>query len=192
MRTTSYNVTFRLDTFSCGASAVSSCLHKHGVVVPPRQIAKLLPHRKGLNTYSDLAKAVTDLGYSQRGVRWDNEIPNKMLPAVLRLEVYGSSDHFVAAISGDQNTVLIDNFGSLKRLTFDELRKQGWDGTALHIGIRAFSGANESLPASYLPSRNVQCVLFLIAIIAYPCFLWIRRPSVPRIQNRGSSTRTDL
>lgn len=177
MSATNETLDFDYNASACGAWAVSACLSELGVVVTPTQVARSLPKRNGVNTYSELAHVLHNLRCSHQGICWRDEIPNTMLPAVLRLEFQDSSSHFVAAIVSDHSTVLINDLGLLKRLTFAELRDQGWDGTALHVARSESWQVAIGNPTNDETSSFESGVCIAILLVVVCSFLVGLRPS---------------
>lgn len=122
----------------CGVRALSACA---AVLQDVHEIDKLdsAAGKRGEETsLADLKVAGESVGLSSIGVDWQDANPTIDLaktPAILRIYLKNGRPHFIAAVGGDAERVLLIDWPAAPHwMEWTEFRKTWrWDGMALHV-----------------------------------------------------------
>ena len=126
------------DADICGVRAFSVCAAVLGDVHEVNRLDTAAGRHGEETSLADLKIAAESVGLVSVGVDWKDANPSfdlSQAPAVLRIFLRNGSPHFIAAVGGDaERVLLIDWPASPHWMTWAELRKTWrWDGMALHV-----------------------------------------------------------
>lgn len=138
----------------CGATSLAACLDRLGLSASPKEISDNMPNTGDYASLKELAEAATRFGVTTRAIRWTDEIPAAAPPAIIAIAVPGDRQHFIAALESRGAQVLVRDGPHEAWVFTRELRRRGWDGTALHIA-RDEAGLAALVPRQWNSGRSL-------------------------------------
>ena len=122
----------------CGVRALSACSAVLGDLHEVEKLAVAAGEHGEETSLADLQMASESIGLHAVGFDWKSITPAvdlAQVPAVFRIYLQNGRPHFIAAVGGDaERVLLIDWPASPHWMTWAELRKTWrWDGMALHV-----------------------------------------------------------